>query len=83
LNNGTFSILEIIITRVGLIVDIVVCIVSFYLLKFKRKSMNISQKIIVSIVFLVSIAILGLFIYLIIGFGSMPDVEPPIPATKP
>ncbi len=82
MNSGGLSVFfEIIINKVGFVISIVILGISLYLLKFKIKDMNRVQITSAIIGLIMSISILSVFIYLIIGFGKVPE-NIPIPITK-
>lgn len=76
MSKSSINIFEYVVNEVGFAIDIIICIFTLYLLIFKRRSLNKVQKTIVIVVFIGSIIVLGLFIYLIIASNSIPNVEP-------
>lgn len=67
---------DVIINEVGFVTSIIAICISFYLLKFKMKDMSKIQRMFTLILFIVSLLILSMFIYLSIGFGRIPENIP-------
>ena len=83
LNNGFIgNFFDFIINRAGFVSAIIILVFSLYLLKFKANQISKLQKTGVLIVMVGAICILGVFVYLIIGFGKPPS-HIPIPIEKP
>lgn len=80
-SGGLSNFFEVVINEVGFVISIIILGISLYLLKFKIKDMNKVQIISVTIALIISLSILAVFIYLIIGFGKVPE-NIPKPITK-
>ena len=80
-SGGLSNFFEVVVNEVRFVISIIILGISFYLLKFKIKDMNKVQITSAIIALIISLSILAVFIYLIIGFGKVSE-NIPKPITK-